>query len=473
MVNLVIYFSPTYFLKALVMDIAALRRHNLRQWIIEQHGGQQVQFAAAASINQGELSSLLKNKSFGEKKARKIEQSVGMPPMWLDTVHGNPAESPTLTHSQTPLENKPKMSHISPISDILADIKAGKMVIITDAEDRENEGDLIMAAQFVTPQAINFMIKHARGLVCLPMNDELVDRLNLPQMTQKNGAQYGTNFTVSIEAANGISTGISAADRALTIQTAVSPTVKPEDIVQPGHIFPLRSQKGGVLVRAGHTEAAVDLAQMSGLIPAGVICEILNDDGTMARMPELMKFAEEHDLKIGTIADLIEYRSRTESLLEEMGDTTVNTPWGEFQQHVYVDKLSGETHLALVKGELSPEKETLVRVHEPFSVMDFIQADPNHSWPLPKALEHIQKADAGVIILLHRTEDGAALLDRTLPKNSFQVRKWDRKTYGIGAQILAGLKVQKMRVMGKPSSMNGLAGFGLEVVGFEEAPESK
>lgn len=357
--------------------------------------------------------------------------------------------------------------NIATIPEILADIKAGKMVIITDAEDRENEGDLVMAAQFVTPQAINFMIKHARGLVCLPMNDELVDRLRLPQMTQKNGAQYGTNFTVSIEAAHGISTGISAADRALTIQTAVSPTVKAEDIVQPGHIFPLRSQKGGVLVRAGHTEAAVDLAQMSGLIPAGVICEILNDDGTMARMPELMKFAEQHQLKIGTIADLIEYRSRTESLLEEMGDTLIHTPWGDFQQHVYVDKLSGETHLALVKGEIQAEKETLVRVHEPFSAMDFLQIDPNHTWSLPSALQRIQAADSGVIILLHRTEDGAALLERTLPKNAFQVKKWDKKTYGIGAQILSGLGVQKMRVMGKPSSMNGLTGFGLEVVGFE------
>lgn len=363
------------------------------------------------------------------------------------------------------------MTNISPIPEILADIKAGKMVIITDAEDRENEGDLVMAAQFVTSEAVNFMIKHARGLVCLPMNDDLVDRLNLPQMTQKNGAQYGTNFTVSIEAANGISTGISAADRALTIQTAVSPTVKSEDIVQPGHIFPLRAQKGGVLVRAGHTEAAVDLAQMAGLTPAGVICEILNDDGTMARMPELMQFAAEHGIKIGTIADLIEYRSRTESLLEEMGNTAVHTPWGEFRQHVYVDKLSGETHLALVKGVISPETETLVRVHEPFSAMDFLQADPNHSWPLTAALQHIQQAESGVLILLHRTEDGAALLDRTLPKNSFQVKKWDRKTYGIGAQILAGLNVQKMRVMGKPSSMNGLTGFGLEVTGFEESAD--
>ena len=442
------------------MNITELRRANLRQWIDERCGGRQALFAQTAAVNPGELSALLKNKSFGEKKARKIEQAAAMPAMWLDTVHAP---------SQNLQEGKHTMTAVSTIPEILADIKAGKMVIITDAEDRENEGDLLMAAQFVTPQAINFMIKHARGLVCLPMNDELVDRLRLPQMTQKNGAQYGTNFTVSIEAAQGISTGISAADRAHTIQTAVSPEVRPEDIVQPGHIFPLRSQKGGVLVRAGHTEAAVDLARMSGLIPAGVICEILNDDGTMARMPELMKFAEEHGIKIGTIADLIEYRSRTESLLEEMGDTLVHTPWGEFRQHVYVDKLSGETHLALVKGEISTDRETLVRVHEPFSAMDFLQIDPNHSWPLPTALSRLSQAESGVAILLHRTEDGSALLERTLPKNSFQVKKWDRKTYGIGAQILAGLGVQKMRVMGKPSSMNGLNGFGLQVTGFEEA----
>ena len=442
------------------MNITELRRANLRQWIDERCGGRQALFAQTAAVNPGELSALLKNKSFGEKKARKIEQAAAMPAMWLDTVHAP---------SQNLQEGKHTMTAVSTIPEILADIKVGKMVIITDAEDRENEGDLVMAAQFVTPQAINFMIKHARGLVCLPMNDELVDRLRLPQMTQKNGAQYGTNFTVSIEAAEGISTGISAADRAHTIQTAVSPEVRPEDIVQPGHIFPLRSQKGGVLVRAGHTEAAVDLAQMSGLMPAGVICEILNDDGTMARMPELMKFAEEHGIKIGTIADLIEYRSRTESLLEEMGDTLVHTPWGEFRQHVYVDKLSGETHLALVKGEISADRETLVRVHEPFSAMDFLQIDPNHSWPLPTALSHLSQAESGVAILLHRTEDGSALLERTLPKNSFQVKKWDRKTYGIGAQILAGLGVQKMRVMGKPSSMNGLNGFGLQVTGFEEA----
>ena len=270
------------------MNTADLRRHNLRCWIERHHHGQQSHFAAAIALNQGELSGLLNSKSFGEKKARKIEAAAGMPVGWLDTDHSNLAHpSPSISAKHTTT-----MTAIAPIPEILADIKAGKMVILTDAEDRENEGDLLMAAQFVTPEAINFMIKHARGLVCLPMNDDMVDRLGLPMMTQKNGAQYGTNFTVSIEAAHGISTGISAADRAHTIQTAVASNSVASDIVQPGHIFPLRAKKGGVLVRAGHTEASVDLAQLAGLTPAAVICEIINDDGTMARMPELEVFAE-------------------------------------------------------------------------------------------------------------------------------------------------------------------------------------
>ena len=445
------------------INITELRRRNLREWIDRLHQGRQIDFVSATGINQGELSALLKNKPFGERKARKIEHSAGMPALWLDTDHSSLTSAPQPTQRNT----RPMSAPISTIPEILADLKAGKMVIITDAEDRENEGDLLMAAQFVTPEAINFMIKHARGLVCLPMAEELVDKLKLPLMTQHNGAQYGTNFTVSIEAAHGITTGISAADRALTIQTAVSPAARPEDIVQPGHIFPLRAQKGGVLVRAGHTEAGVDLAQMCGLIPAAVICEIINDDGTMARMPELTEFARQHGLKIGTITDLIEYRSRTETLLEEMGSSPIHTPWGDFRQHVYVDKLSGETHLALVKGSPQPDTETLVRVHEPFSAMDFLQTNPRHSWPLPQALERIQAAEHGVAILLHRTEDGAALLDRTLPKGQSQTRQWDSKTYGIGAQILANLRVKKMRVLGQPSSLTGLTGFGLEVTGFE------
>ena len=355
---------------------------------------------------------------------------------------------------------------ISTPAEIIADIKAGKIVILTDAEDRENEGDLVMAAQFVTPEAINFMIKHARGLVCLPMADELIDRLGLPMMTQNNGAQYGTNFTVSIEARAGISTGISAADRAHTIQTAVASHSVASDIVQPGHIFPLRAKKGGVLVRAGHTEASVDLAQLAGLTPAAVICEIINDDGTMARMPELEVFAEEHGIKMGTIADLIEYRSKTESLIEDMGCHTVHTPWGDFTQHIYVDRLQGETHLALVKGDISPDTEVWVRVHEPFSAMDFISPNPSHSWTLPQTLEKLQSVDAGVALLLHRPETGSELLDRALPQGSNQRSTWDSKTYGIGAQILNELNIKKMRVMGKPYAFSVLNGFGLEITGF-------
>ena len=280
------------------MNTTDLRRRNLRQWIADKYGGQQTRFAEAIAINQGELSALLKNKSFGEKKARKIEQAAQMPAMWLDQEHAT---------AQPDHQERRTMPHISSIPEILADIKAGKMVIITDAEDRENEGDLLMAAQFVTPEAINFMIKHARGLVCLPMEGSMVERLGLPMMTQKNGAQYGTNFTVSIEAAQGITTGISAADRALTIQTAVSPTAKPEDIVQPGHIFPLRAVDGGVAERPGHTEAAVELSLAAGLSGVGVIAEVVHDDGSMMRFDALRAFATEHNLPMISIEDLIKY----------------------------------------------------------------------------------------------------------------------------------------------------------------------
>ena len=358
---------------------------------------------------------------------------------------------------------------IATIPEIIQEIKTGRPVIITDDEDRENEGDLLMAAQFVTPEHINFMIKHARGLVCLPMTDALADRLNLPLMTQHNGAQYGTNFTVSIEAREGVTTGISAADRAHTVQVAVSPNAKAEDLVQPGHIFPLRAKKGGVLMRAGHTEAGVDLASLAGLTPAAVICEIVNDDGTMARLPELEIFAQKHNLKIGTIADLIAYRSQTESLIEDMGAHLIRNEWGEFMQHVFVDKLTGEAHLALVKGNPSPETETLVRVHEPLSVMDFLSPDPQRSQSIPDVLRRMNQFDCGVLILLHRNEDATALISRALPQRNAPSLRWDSKTYGIGAQILAHLNVRKMRVLGKPSAMSSLNGFGLEIVGFETA----
>ena len=430
------------------------RIEQLQKIIDERFGGNKNAFARAIGKTPTHIYQWLNGiRNMTDKTAQHIETALNLPNNYL---FSNKKQSHT----------KDKKMAIASVPEILADIKAGKMVIITDDEDRENEGDLLMAAQFVTPDAINFMIKHARGLVCLPMTDAMADKLNLPLMTQMNGAQFGTNFTVSIEAAHGISTGISAADRSHTILTAVSPNAQAADLVQPGHIFPLRAKKGGVLTRAGHTEAGVDLAQMAGLIPAAVICEIICDDGTMARLPQLIDFAEKHDIKIGTIADLIEYRSRTESLIEDMGSHTVKTEWGEFVEHIFTDTLTGETHLALVKGEPQPERETLVRVHEPFSAMDFISPDPKHSWGLPVALRKIAQSECGVAILLHRTEDGTALLNRALPHKTTPYQ-WDSKTYGIGAQILARLQVRKMRVMGNPSAMNSLNGFGLEITGFE------
>ena len=431
------------------------RIDQLQKIIDERFGGNKNAFARAIGKTPTHIYQWLNGiRNITDKTAQHIETALNLPSNYLFS---------NKKQSHTKKDNK---MAIATIPEILADIKAGKMVIITDDENRENEGDLLMAAQFVTPDAINFMIKYARGLVCLPMTNDMADKLNLPLMTQMNGAQFGTNFTVSIEAATGISTGISAADRAHTILTAVSPQAQASDLVQPGHIFPLRAKKGGVLTRAGHTEAGVDLSQMAGLIPAAVICEIINDDGTMARLPELIDFAKKHDIKIGTIADLIEYRSRTESLIEDMGQSVVKTEWGEFVQHIFTDTLTGETHLALVKGEPQPEKETLVRVHEPFSAMDFISPDPKHSWALPVALRKMAQADCSVAILLHRTEDGTALLNRALPHKNTPFQ-WDSKTYGIGAQILARLNVRKMRVLGNPSAMNSLNGFGLEITGFE------
>lgn len=367
------------------------------------------------------------------------------------------------------------MATIASTLEIIEEIKAGRMVILTDAEDRENEGDLLIGAQFVTPEIINFMVTHARGLVCLTVTDDIVKRLNLPLMTQVNGSHFGTNFTVSIEAVEGVTTGISAYDRATTIQAAISPNAKSSDIAQPGHIFPVLSEKGGVLVRAGHTEAGCDLTRLAGLIPAATICEVLKEDGTMAHLPDLLEFAEKHQIKVGTIADLIAYRLATESLVEKIDESLIDTSWGEFKQVVFADKLSGETHIALVKGELSPDKEVLVRVHEPFSAVDLLATQSAHSWSLPNALNYINEKGCGVAILMHRTETGEGMRAKVLAhKNPIPAGKWDSKTYGIGAQILSQLNVSKMRIMAKHSTLSslmGLTGFGLEIVGFEEAPE--
>ncbi|MGC0153463.1 bifunctional 3,4-dihydroxy-2-butanone-4-phosphate synthase/GTP cyclohydrolase II [Chromobacterium vaccinii] len=357
---------------------------------------------------------------------------------------------------------------ISPIQDIIADIQAGKMVVLMDAEDRENEGDLVMAAEFVTPEAINFMAKHGRGLICLTLSEERCQRLNLPMMTGNNGTSFGTNFTVSIEAAEGVTTGISAADRAHTIKTAVARLAKASDLVQPGHVFPLKAQNGGVLIRAGHTEAGCDLAMLAGVEPAGVICEIMNDDGTMARLPELLEFAKQHSLKIGTISDLIQYRSRTESLVEKVGERPVETPFGSFDLHVFRDITTSATHLALSKGKIRADRETLVRVHEPLSVIDMLAPlCSHHSWTLPNALETIEDEGCGVMVLLYRDETGVDLAQRALGQEP-QRQKWDSKTFGIGAQMLKALGVGKMRLMSSPVSLPSMAGFELEVIGFSQ-----
>ena len=362
---------------------------------------------------------------------------------------------------------------ISAITDIIADIRAGRMVVLVDEEDREKEGDLVLEAQFVTPEAINFMAKFGRGLICLTLTEERCRQLNLPLMVSANQSRLGTNFTVSIEAASGVTTGISAADRARTIELAVKPDARPEDLVQPGHIFPLMAQKGGVLVRAGHTEAGCDLAMLAGLMPAAVICEILRDDGSMARLPDLEEFAEAHGLRIGTIADLIHHRARTESLVERVVDRAVATVHGTFRLVAYRDKTSGAVHLALVKGEIHGERETLVRVHEPVSVFDFLDAGgTTHSWPLNDAMRTMAAAEAGVIILLHRPESAAELLARAerVGEHAHADAKYDLRTYGIGAQILKDLGVTRMRLLSAPRKMPSMAGFDLEVAGFLQPP---
>src|ERR671930_2012471 len=291
---------------------------------------------------------------------------------------------------------------ISPITEIVAELRAGRIVILVDDEDRENEGDLVFAAEFVTAEKINFLAKHGRGLICMPLTEERAQRLGLRPMVEQNRSRHGTNFTVSIEAAEGISTGISAHDRALTIKVAAAANAKPEDIVQPGHVFPLIAQPGGVLVRAGHTEACCDLARLAGLTPAAVLCEIMRDDGSMARLPDLLHFAAEHGLKIGTIADLIEYRSRNESLVSRTLEREIETAWGRFQLVAYRDLALGSIHLALTLGTPVKEQETLVRVHEPLSIFDLLDAGSGtHSWGVGEALGAIREAGEGVTVLLN------------------------------------------------------------------------
>ncbi len=357
---------------------------------------------------------------------------------------------------------------ISSITEIIADIKAGKMVILVDEEDRENEGDLVMAAEFATPESVNFMARHGRGLICLTLTEDRCRQLNLPLMVFNNRSPLGTNFTVSIEAAEGVTTGISAADRARTVHAAMRADASPSDIVQPGHIFPLMAQDGGVLMRAGHTEAGCDLARLAGVMPAAVICEILKDDGEMARLPDLEEFAAQHRLRIGTIADLIHYRSTTESLVERVTERDIDTVHGRFRLYAYSDKVGNATHLALVKGKPQPDKEVLVRVHEPLSVIDLLDTgSTSHSWNFNDALATISRAECGVIVLLHRLETAAELLERAQPRRAtVKPPKFALRNYGIGAQILRDLKVGKMRLLAQPRRMPSMAGFDLEVIGY-------
>lgn len=375
----------------------------------------------------------------------------------------------------------PVSGAIAPTSEIIAELRAGRMVILVDEEDRENEGDLVMAAEFITPEAINFMVTHARGLVCLTLTEERCRRLGLAPMVQANGTRYGTNFTASIEAAVGVSTGISAADRAHTIKTAVARDAKASDIVQPGHIFPVQAVAGGVLVRAGHTEAGCDLTAMGGLTPAAVICEILKEDGSMARLPDLLVFAEKHNLKIGTIVDLIQYRSETESMVQRVAERDMHTAYGTFRAVAYRDVPSGAPHLALVHGEIDPDSETLVRVHEPTSLLDLLETRTSvHSWSLPDSLRAIAASQAGVAVLLncHGTAEQlfgefAALqeLDNTgvVPAPIDRSASTDLRAYGIGAQILKDLNVNQMKLLGRPRKMPSMTGFSLSVTGFQAA----
>ncbi|URI06047.1 bifunctional 3,4-dihydroxy-2-butanone-4-phosphate synthase/GTP cyclohydrolase II [Aquincola tertiaricarbonis] len=366
---------------------------------------------------------------------------------------------------------------ISPVPELVAELAAGRMVILVDEEDRENEGDLVLAAEHATPEAINFMARYGRGLICLTLTRERCERLQLPPMATRNGTKHGTAFTVSIEAAEGVTTGISAADRARTVQAAVAKNAQPTDLVQPGHIFPLQAQDGGVLMRAGHTEAGCDLAGMAGLMPASVICEIMKDDGTMARLPDLEVFAQEHGLKIGTIADLIQHRSHTESIIQRVGGRKLDTAYGRFDCAMYRDR-TGAAHLVLSVGSWQADDEVLVRVHEPLSVLDLLDtSNTRHSWSLPSALRALQTAGRGVAVLLNCAEDAESLLTRAVaaeaPAPVRHAGGVDLRTYGVGSQILRDLGVRRMRLLGRPRRMPSMVGFGLEVTGFTEAPASK
>ena len=354
------------------------------------------------------------------------------------------------------------------IEDIVADIKVGKMVVLMDDEDRENEGDLIMAAAHTRPEDINFMARYGRGLICLTLTAAHCKQLRLPPMVAQGDDKHKTAFTVSIEAAEGVTTGISAFDRAHTIRTAMKKTAVPADIVMPGHVFPLQAQPGGVLTRAGHTEAGCDLARMAGLEPSSVIVEILNEDGTMARRPDLEKFAREHGLRIGTIADLIRYRLHNEHTIERVADARIQTEFGEFNLVTYQDSIDNTVHLALVRGTITATEPTLVRVHLRNTLSDVLGAEhPNFGWPLRRALHRIADEGKGVVVLLRKPESPRDLVQQKSAASDDHTDEGQvLRTYGVGAQILSDLGVRKMKVLSAPKRMHAISGFGLEVVDY-------
>ena len=353
--------------------------------------------------------------------------------------------------------------------ELIEDIRAGKMVILMDDEDRENEGDIIIASECVTAEHINFMARFARGLICMPMTRERCELLKLPLMAPRNGSGFGTKFTVSIEAAEGVTTGISAADRARTVQAAVARNVTADDIVSPGHIFPLMAQPGGVLARAGHTEAACDLARMAGFEPSGVICEIMNDDGTMARRPELEVFAEQHGLKIGTIADLIHYRLIHERTVQRVSEQTIDSELGQFNLVSYRDDLDDSVHMALTLGAICAETPTLVRVHNADPLRDLLMVKQAGRWSLRAAMAEVAKSGSGVVLLLGNPINGPELLAQLERSQSAESKSASPATYstvGAGSQILRDLGVRKMRLLSSPMKFNAISGFDLEVVEY-------
>jgi 3,4-dihydroxy 2-butanone 4-phosphate synthase/GTP cyclohydrolase II len=394
------------------------------------------------------------------------------------------------SRSSVSKEFKVEKYKFNTIEEALEDIKNGKMVILVDDEDRENEGDLFIAAEKVTPEAINFMAKYGRGLICLSLTPQRVEDLKLSMMTDDNTSSFGTAFTVSIEAKKGVTTGISAHDRAVTILTAVNPQTRPEDIARPGHVFPLRAKPGGVLQRAGQTEGSVDLARLAGLCPAGVICEIMNDDGTMARVPQLMEFAKKHNLKIVTIKDLIQYRMRTESFVQRVATVQMPTEHGDFTAIAFANEVDSNVHIALIKGEVKPDEPVLVRVHSECLTGDvFGSKRCDCSDQLHKAMDLINKEGKGVILYMRQEGRGIGianklrayeLQDKGLDTVEANIRlgfKPDLRDYGIGAQILVDLGVRKMRLMtNNPKKIVGLEGYRLKVVervSLESSPHDK